>query len=112
MSPWDVRVGGPVDGPPRWMSKRDTFPTAVPSHGDTKHPLLFPASVQECYTMAMDAFDLAEELQTPVFVMSDLDLGMNVWMSDTFPYPDKPPKRGRVLTAEDLEKLGSFERYR
>jgi 2-oxoglutarate ferredoxin oxidoreductase subunit alpha len=62
--------------------------------------------------MAMDAFDLAEELQTPVFVMSDLDLGMNYWMSDPFPYPDQPLKRGKVLSADDLDRLGGFERYR
>ena len=66
------------------------------SHGDAKHPLLFPASPEECFTMAQQAFDLAEQLQTPVFVMSDLDLGMNNWMADPFPYPTEPlrPRQG------------------
>ena len=62
--------------------------------------------------MAIAAFDLAERLQTPVFVLSDLDLGMNNWMSDPFVYPDKPQDRGKVLTKEDLDKLGGFARYR
>jgi 2-oxoglutarate ferredoxin oxidoreductase subunit alpha len=74
--------------------------------------MLFPSSPEECFTMAQEAFDLAEEFQTPVFVMTDLDLGMNNWMSDAFPYPEKPLARGKVLTAEDLERLGGFERYR
>jgi len=109
---FDIQRVGPSTGLPTRTSQGDILSTAVLSHGDTKHPLLFPSSVQECYTMAIEAFDLAEELQTPIFVMSDLDLGMNIWMSDPFLYPDKPLKRGRVLTAKDLEKLGSFERYR
>jgi 2-oxoglutarate ferredoxin oxidoreductase subunit alpha len=62
--------------------------------------------------MAIDAFDLAERLQTPVFVMTDLDLGMNVWMSDPLPYPERPMDRGKVLSAADLERLGGFARYR
>ena len=62
--------------------------------------------------MAIEAFDLAEELQTPVFVMSDLDLGMNTWMSDPFPYPEKPISRGKVLSAEDVRRLGGFDRYK
>jgi 2-oxoglutarate ferredoxin oxidoreductase subunit alpha len=86
--------------------------TATLSHGDTKHPLLIPASVAECYTMAMDAFDLAERLQTPVFVLSDLDLGMNTWMSPTFDYPTKPLDRGKRLDAEALKRIGEFGRYR
>ena len=75
------------------------------SHGDTKHPVLFPASPEECFTMAGQAFDLAERLQTPVFVLSDLDLGMNNWMSDAFAYPTAPLARGKVLDAATLEKL-------
>ena len=62
--------------------------------------------------MAIDAFDLAERFQTPVFVMTDLDLGMNNWMSEPFPYPEAPMRRGKVLTAEDLDRLGGFERYK
>ncbi|HUK48256.1 MAG TPA: hypothetical protein VLW06_11715, partial [Terriglobales bacterium] len=65
-----------------------------------------------CFELAIDAFNLAEKFQTLIFVMSDLDLGMNNWMSDPFPYPDRPIERGKVLSAEDLKKLGSFSRYK
>jgi 2-oxoglutarate ferredoxin oxidoreductase subunit alpha len=82
------------------------------SHGDTKHVVLLPGNVKECYELAYQAFDLAERLQTPVFVLSDLDLGMNNWMSEPFAYPNKPQDRGKVLTKEDLDKLGGFARYR
>jgi 2-oxoglutarate ferredoxin oxidoreductase subunit alpha len=68
--------------------------------------------VEEIFTMAGEAFDLSEKFQTPVFVMSDLDLGMNNWMSDPFPYPEKPIARGKVLSKEDLAKLGGFARYK
>src|SRR5665647_885945 len=74
--------------------------------------MLLPCSVAECFSMASDAFDLTEQLQTPVFVMSDLDLGMNNWMSEPFQYPEKPQNRGKVLTAEDLERAGGFARYK
>jgi len=90
----------------------DILSTAVLSHGDTQHPMLFPSSPTECFTMAIQAFDLAERFQTPVFVMSDLDLGMNHWMSDPFPYPTEPLRRGKVLSAEDLDRLGGFARYK
>jgi 2-oxoglutarate ferredoxin oxidoreductase subunit alpha len=73
--------------------------------------MLFPCSPEECFTMAGEAFELAEHFQTPVFVMLDLDLGMNNWMADPFPYPDKPIQRGKVLSAEDLDRLGGFARY-
>ncbi len=109
---FDVQRVGPSTGLPTRTSQGDILSTAVLSHGDTKHILLFPSSVEECYTMAIEAFDLAEEFQTPVFVMSDLDLGMNNWMADAFPYPEKPTARGKVLSAEDLSRLGGFERYR
>ena len=109
---WDIQRVGPSTGLPTRTSQSDILSTVFLSHGDTKHVLLFPASVEDCYEFGMRAFDLAERLQTPVFVMSDLDLGMNVWMSDPFHYPDKPWDRGKVLTAEDLERLGKFERYR
>jgi 2-oxoglutarate ferredoxin oxidoreductase subunit alpha len=109
---FDIQRVGPSTGLPTRTAQGDVLSTALLSHGDTKHPLLFPHSVGECYSMAMDAFDLAEELQTPVFVLSDLDLGMNYWMSDPFPYPERPMKRGKVLSAEDLDRLGGFERYR
>jgi len=74
--------------------------------------MLFPSSCEECFSMAIEAFDLSERFQTPVFVMLDLDLGMNNWMADAFPYPTKPIKRGKVLTAADLERLGGFARYK
>ena len=109
---FDIQRVGPSTGLPTRTSQGDILSTAVLSHGDTKHVLLFPSSVEECYTMAIEAFDLAEEFQTPVFVMSDLDLGMNNWMADAFPYPEKPIARGKVLGAEDLSRLGGFERYR
>jgi 2-oxoglutarate ferredoxin oxidoreductase subunit alpha len=73
---------------------------------------LLPGTVKECFEFGYSAFDLAERLQTPVFVLSDLDLGMNNWMSEPFAYPDKPLDRGKVLKAEDLKKMGSFARYR
>ncbi len=109
---FDVQRVGPSTGLPTRTSQGDVFSIAYLSHGDTKHVLLLPGSVSECFSMAIEAFDLAEQLQTPVFVLSDLDLGMNNWMSDPFTYPDKPIRRGKVLTAEDLKKLGSFGRYR
>jgi len=109
---WDIQRVGPSTGLPTRTSQGDVISTAFLSHGDTKHILLFPNSVSECFTMAQDAFDLAERFQTPVFVMSDLDLGMNNWMSDPFPYPEKPINRGKVLRKEDLEKLGAFARYK
>jgi 2-oxoglutarate ferredoxin oxidoreductase subunit alpha len=109
---WDIQRVGPSTGLPTRTSQGDVLSTAFLSHGDTKHILLFPNSVSECFTMAQEAFDLAEHFQTPVFVMSDLDLGMNNWMSDPFTYPEKPIDRGKVLTREDIEKAGSFARYK
>jgi 2-oxoglutarate ferredoxin oxidoreductase subunit alpha len=109
---WDIQRVGPSTGLPTRTSQGDILSTAFLSHGDTKHILLFPCSVSECFTMAQEAFDLAERFQTPVFVMSDLDLGMNNWMSDPFPYPDKPIDRGKVLTKEDIAKAGGFARYK
>jgi 2-oxoglutarate ferredoxin oxidoreductase subunit alpha len=108
---WDVQRVGPSTGLPTRTAQGDLLSAATLSHGDTKHVVLIPGSVEECFTMAGDAFDLAERFQTPVFVLSDLDLGMNVWMSDPFPYPEKPLDRGKVLSKEELEKLGSFARY-
>lgn len=108
---FDVQRVGPSTGLPTRTMQGDILSTAVLSHGDTKHPMLFPSSPEECFTMAHTAFDLAEEFQTPVFVMTDLDLGMNNWMSDPFAYVDKPMRRGKILTAEDLERLGGFARY-
>jgi 2-oxoglutarate ferredoxin oxidoreductase subunit alpha len=109
---FDVQRCGPSTGLPTRTGQQDILSTAVLSHGDTKHPLLLPSSVTECYTMAMDAFDLAEQLQTPVFVMSDLDLGMNTWMAHPFEYPTTQPTRGKLLDAETLKRVGEFARYR
>jgi 2-oxoglutarate/2-oxoacid ferredoxin oxidoreductase subunit alpha len=109
---WDIQRVGPSTGLPTRTSQADILSTAFLSHGDTKHVMLFPSSPHECFQMAMDAFNLAEQLQTIVFVMSDLDLGMNNWMSDPFPYPKTPIERGKVLTKEDLSKLGGFARYK
>ena len=82
------------------------------SHGDTRHVLLLPASVEECYALTLQAFDLAERFQTPVFVMSDLDLGMNTWMSDPFEYPETPPDRGKLLDDATLARIGEWGRYK
>jgi len=109
---WDIQRVGPSTGLPTRTAQGDILSTALLSHGDTKHVMLFPSSVNECFDMAQDAFELAELLQTPVFVMSDLDLGMNNWMSDPFHYPEKPIARGKVLSEEDLKKLGGFARYK
>jgi 2-oxoglutarate ferredoxin oxidoreductase subunit alpha len=109
---FDVQRGGPSTGMPTRNQQADILSAAFLSHGDTKHVLLIPGTVKECYEMAMQAFDLAELLQTPIFVMSDLDLGMNNWMSEPFSYPDKPINRGKILSAEELEMLGSFARYK
>src|SRR5258706_5230333 len=109
---FDVQRTGPSTGMPTRTSQGDLLSVAFLSHGDTKHVMLIPGSVRECYEMAQAAFDLAEQLQTPVFVMSDLDLGMNNWMSEPFAYPDKPLNRGKILSAEDLTRLGGFARYK
>ena len=109
---FDVQRTGPSTGLPTRTSQADLLSTAFLSHGDTKHVVLLPGSVKECFDFGYAAFDLSERLQTPVFVLSDLDLGMNNWMSEQFDYPDKPLDRGKVLTAEDLQRLGSFARYR
>ncbi len=109
---FDIQRVGPSTGMPTRTMQGDLLSIAYLSHGDTKHVMLLPASVSECYQFAMEAFDLTEQLQTPVFVLSDLDIGMNNWMSDPFVYPEKPFKRGKVLTREDLDRLGGFERYK
>jgi 2-oxoglutarate/2-oxoacid ferredoxin oxidoreductase subunit alpha len=109
---WDIQRVGPSTGLPTRTSQGDILSTAFLSHGDTKNILLIPCSVAECFSMASEAFNLAEQFQTLIFVMSDLDLGMNNWMSDPFDYPTTPIKRGKVLTKEDLQKLGGFARYK
>jgi 2-oxoglutarate ferredoxin oxidoreductase subunit alpha len=109
---FNVERVGPSTGLPTRTAQGDIITTALLSHGDTKHPLFFPCSPEECFSLSIDAFEFAEQFQTPVFVMTDLDLGMNNWMADPFQYPDKPIKRGKVLTAEDLGQLGGFARYK
>jgi 2-oxoglutarate ferredoxin oxidoreductase subunit alpha len=109
---WDIQRVGPSTGLPTRTSQGDILSTAFLSHGDTKNIMLFPCSVTECFTMAPEAFNLAEQFQTLVFVMSDLDLGMNNWMSDPFEYPTTPINRGKVLSKEDLDRLGGFARYK
>jgi 2-oxoglutarate ferredoxin oxidoreductase subunit alpha len=108
----DVQRAGPATGMPTRTQQADVLPAAFLSHGDTKNVLLFPGSVKECFEHTYAAFDLAERLQTPILVLSDLDLGMNHWMSEEFDYPATPLDRGKVLTAEDLERLGGFARYK
>jgi len=103
---FDIQRVGPSTGLPTRTAQGDILSTALLSHGDTRHILLMPSSVEECYTMSMDAFDLAERFQTLVFVMSDLDLGMNTWMADPFKYPEKALDRGKVLDAAALQRLG------
>jgi 2-oxoglutarate ferredoxin oxidoreductase subunit alpha len=107
-----VQRTGPSTGMPTRTQQADLLSAAFLSHGDTKHPILLPGTVKECFELTQAAFDLAERMQTPVFVLTDLDLGMNNWMSETFDYPAKPLDRGKVLTAEDLNRLGGFARYR
>jgi 2-oxoglutarate ferredoxin oxidoreductase subunit alpha len=107
----DVQRVGPSTGLPTRTMQGDTLSNALVSHGDTKHPVYFPSGPEECFSMANEAFNLAEKFQTPVFINLDLDLGMNNWMSDPFAYPTAPVDRGKVLSAEDLERLGGFSRY-
>jgi 2-oxoglutarate/2-oxoacid ferredoxin oxidoreductase subunit alpha len=109
---FDIQRVGPSTGMPTRTAQGDILTVAYLSHGDTRHVMLLPGSVKECFDMSVEAFDLAEELQTPIFVLSDLDLGMNSWMTEPFSYPEKPMQRGKVLTAEDLTRLGGFARYK
>lgn len=109
---FDIQRVGPSTGLPTRTMQGDVLKCAFLSHGDTKHILLLPSSAEECFNFAMEAFDLAEKFQTPVFVLSDLDLGMNNWMSDPLRYPEKPVARGKVLREEDLQRLGGFARYK
>jgi len=109
---FDVQRAGPSTGlPTRTMQADVAFAYAL-GHGDTKHVVLLPATIEESYEFAMTAFDLADRFQTPVFVLLDLDLGMNSWLAPPLPYPEKRFDRGKVLTAEDLNRLESWGRYR
>lgn len=109
---WDVQRIGPSTGLPTRTAQGDLTEVYSLSHGDKQHVILIPGTVQECFEFGWKAFDLAEHLQTPVFVLSDLDLGMNQWMTEPFQYPDSPLDRGKVLWETDLEKLnGVWARY-
>ncbi|HWN40276.1 MAG TPA: 2-oxoacid:acceptor oxidoreductase subunit alpha [Gammaproteobacteria bacterium] len=109
---FDVQRVGPSTGMPTRTQQADLLSAAYASHGDTKHVLLFPADPRECFELAVTAFDLADRLQTPVIVMSDLDIGMNDWMCRDLDWdPSYRPDRGKVLTAVELESATSFHRY-
>jgi 2-oxoglutarate ferredoxin oxidoreductase subunit alpha len=108
----DVERVGPSTGMPTRTQQGDLLECAYASHGDTKHILLFPSNPAECFELAPVAFDLAERFQTPVFIMSDLDIGMNDWVVPRLKWDDSyQPDRGRVLSAEDLKKIPKFQRY-
>jgi 2-oxoglutarate ferredoxin oxidoreductase subunit alpha len=109
---FDVQRTGPSTGMPTRTQQSDILSIAYLSHGDTKHLMLFPANPEECFTMAVDAFDIAERFQTPTFVVSDLDIGMNDWMCRRFTWDDaRRPDRGKVLGVQELEKIEKFYRY-
>jgi 2-oxoglutarate ferredoxin oxidoreductase subunit alpha len=109
---FDVQRTGPSTGMPTRTQQCDLMALAYASHGDTKHIVLFPSSPAECFTMAVEAFDLAERFQTPVFVASDLDIGMNDWMIPRLEWDDAyRPDRGKVLGAADLAEIEKFSRY-
>ena len=109
---FDVQRGGPSTGMPTRTQQSDILSCAYASHGDTLHPLLFPSDPKECFGMAAQAFDLADRLQTPVFVMTDLDLGMNEWVCEPFEWNDKQEwDRGKIMTAEALDDTPEWGRY-
>ncbi len=109
---WDVQRVGPSTGMPTRTAQGDILAAYHLSHGDTKHIVLIPGNVEECFEFGQASLDLAETLQTLVIVLSDLDLGMNFWMADEFKYPTRPFQRGKVLTAEALNKVQDYARYK
>jgi 2-oxoglutarate ferredoxin oxidoreductase subunit alpha len=109
---FDIQRVGPSTGMPTRTQQADILSAAFASHGDTKHVLLFPGDPRECFELAVRAFDLADRLQTPVIVLSDLDIGMNDWMCEELEWdPAYRPDRGKVLSAEQLESVQRFHRY-
>ncbi|HEY3489483.1 MAG TPA: 2-oxoacid:acceptor oxidoreductase subunit alpha [Candidatus Deferrimicrobiaceae bacterium] len=109
---WDVQRMGPCTGLPTRVAQDDVLAAYTLGHGDGKHICLIPASIAECFEFGGAALDLAERLQTLVIVLSDLDLGLNLWPAKPFEYPDKPLDRGKVLSAEDLTRMkGEWKRY-
>ncbi len=113
---WDITRMGPSTGLPTRTSQGDLMFLYTLSHGDTRHIVLLPGNAEECFEFGWKSLDIAEHMQTPVFVMSDLDLGMNLWLSDPFPYPDTPIDHGKTLDKEKLEAFfadkGEWFRYR
>ncbi len=109
---FNVQRTGPSTGLPTRTMQGDTLFCAYNSHGDTRHPCLYPANIEEAYQFAQDAFDAAERFQTTVFVMSDLDLGMNLWMAEPFEYPEGDIDRGKVLDEQGLAELEDWGRYK
>jgi 2-oxoglutarate ferredoxin oxidoreductase subunit alpha len=110
---WDVQRVGPSTGLPTRTSQGDISMVYFLGHGDTQNVILLPGSVNECFEFGWRSFDLAEKLQWPIYVLSDLDIGMNQWMAKPFEYPDQPMDRGKVLWEQDLEKLsGNWARYK
>ena len=110
---FDIQRIGPSTGLPTRTSQADVAFAFTLSHGDTRHIVMLPGTVEECYEFARDAFDYADRFQTPIFVLSDLDLGMNLWMTPEFKYPEKPFDRGKILSKQDLERLaGEWGRYK
>ena len=110
---WDVQSVGPSTGLPTRTQQCDILKNALLSHGDAQHPMLLPVLARRVFRVWRSTrFDLAEQFQTPVFVNTDLDLGMNNWMSEPFDYPESRSQRGKVLTQEDLDRLGGFARYK
>jgi len=107
---WDVQRVGPSTGLPTRTGQGDIAFAYALGHGDGKHPVFLPGSVEECFEFGWRAFDVAEQAQTPVFVLTDLDLGMNTWMAQRFAYPDEPMRRGKVLRGDQIPD--DFGRYR
>ena len=109
---FDVQRTGPSTGMPTRTQQGDISLCAYASHGDTRHVCLYPANPEEAFYLSIEAFDLAEKLQTPVFVLSDLDIGMNDWMIKDLEWDDKfKPDRGKVLSSEELEEMENYYRY-
>lgn len=110
---WDIQRMGPSTGLPTRTSQGDILSAYTLGHGDTRHIVLFPSSPKECFEFGYKAFDIAEKFQTPLFVLSDLDLGMNLWISDPFEYPSEDLNRGKILSSEEVDSLGSdWGRYK
>src|SRR5258708_4867420 len=108
---WDIQRMGPSTGLPTRVSQGDVLKAYFSSHGDTKHVVLLPGDMAECFEFGWEAFGLADRLQSLIFVLSDLDLSMNLWITEPFQYPDKPFDRRKQLSAEDVARMGSFSRY-